>query len=134
MMEKIQDETDRRHLESDTKLDTPVLQVDTYIVARYEDGPKSKQQSRWHGPYRIVRVNKRPQGTVYTVYNAKKESEKDYHEAYIKPYPTIEGFGDADALRLSVLDDDMYIVDKIIEHRYNSNKQLELHVWMVWHH
>jgi hypothetical protein len=41
----------------------------TYVVARHEGGQKSKQQTRWHGPYRITQMNNRPQGTVSAYQN-----------------------------------------------------------------
>jgi len=82
--------------------------------------------TKWHGPYRIIKVHTRPQGRVYTIYNAKKQKEKTYHEAYLKPYPTEEGFGDIDAIRVSVLDDEMFVIEKIIAHRNDENNQLEL--------
>jgi hypothetical protein len=125
-MERVQDETDTKHLESAEMSDTPVLQVGQYIVARYEGGPKTKQMTRWHGPYRIITVTKRLQGRVYSLYNAQTEKEKDDHEAYTKQYVCSDDFGDYDALRVSVLDDDMYIVEKVIEHRYALTGKLEL--------
>ena len=69
------------------------------------------------GPYRIIKVQNRHQERVYTIYNAEKQKERNYHEAYLKPYPTEEGFGDIDAIRVSVLDDEMFVIEKIIAHR-----------------
>ena len=85
--------------------------------------------TKWHGPYRIIKVQERPQGRVYTLYNAKKKSERSYHEVFLKPYPTEEGFTDHDALKVSVLDDEMFVMQEIIAHRYeeeSGNKELEL--------
>ena len=76
--------------------------------------------TRWHGPYRIIKVQNRPQGRVYTIYNAKKQKQRNYHEAYQKPYPTEEGFGGIDAIKVSVLDDEMFVIQKIIAHRHNE--------------
>jgi len=47
----------------------PSLDIGTYILAKYEDDKKTKMELSWHGPYRITEVKKRPQGTIYTVYN-----------------------------------------------------------------
>ena len=125
-MEKTQDETNELRLEKNEHSETPTLEIGSYVVARYEEGPKTKMMTKWHGPYRVIKVHIRPQGRVYTIYNAKKQKEKTYHEAYLKPYPTEEGFGDTDAIRVSVLDDEMFVIEKIIAHRNDENNQLEL--------
>ena len=125
-MEKAQDETNEKHLENEKSQETPTLEVGSYVVARYEEGPQTKMMNKWHGPYRIIKVQNRPQGRIYTIYNAKKQKERNYHEVFLKPYPTEEGFGDHDAIKVSVLDDEMYVIEKIITHRKNENQQLEI--------
>ena len=81
--------------------------------------------TKWHGPYRITKVQERPQGRVYTIYNAKRKIERTYHEVFLKPYPTEEGFTDHDALKVSVLDDEMIVIQEIIAHR-QKEKEIEL--------
>ena len=71
-MEKTQDETNKLRLEKSEENETPTLEIGSYVVARYEEGLKTKMMTRWHGPYRIIKVQNRPQGRIYTIYNAKK--------------------------------------------------------------
>ena len=56
----------------------------------------------------------------------KSKKERNYHEVFLKPYPTEEGFGDHDAIKVSVLDDEMFVIEKIITHRKNESQQLEI--------
>ena len=64
-MEKTQDETNEKRLEKHEMIEKPAFPVGSYVVARYEEGPKTKMMTKWHGPYRIVKVHERPQGRVY---------------------------------------------------------------------
>jgi hypothetical protein len=130
IMEENQHNKDEKHMK-DQKI-TMQLLLGTYIVCRHEGGQKSKQQTRWHGPYRIIKTNIRPQGTVYTVFNAKKGTEEDYHEAFVKPYPCNPEFGDYDALKMAVLDTDMYIVEKILDHRFKATTK-EIQLLIQWY-
>ena len=44
---------------------------------------------------------------------------------FLKPYPTEEGFTDHDALKVSVLDDEMIVIQEVIAHR-QKEKEIEL--------
>jgi cleavage and polyadenylation specificity factor subunit 1 len=124
IMDQQQDKTDEAHTKG--HVEPPIYKIGDYVIAKHEGGVKSKMDLRYHGPYRITHVVNRPQGAIYTVFSAKDSKEYDYHEQFVKLYPCNTDFGDMDALKLSVLDDDMYIVDKILGHKYNSKQQLEL--------
>jgi hypothetical protein len=128
-MEQQQDKKDEAHTAE--HVEPPTYKIGDYVIAKHEGGAKSKMDLRYHGPYRITHVVKRPQGVIYTVFSAKDSKEYDYHEQFVKLYPCSSDFGDMEALKLSVLDDDMYIVDRIMGHRYNSKQELELLI--LWH-
>jgi hypothetical protein len=119
-MEKTQDETNEVRLTEQENRYKPPIEIGSYVVAMYEEGPKTKMLTKWHGPYRVIKVQERPQGRIYTIFNAKKHTERNYHEVFIKPYPVEEGFTDEDAIKYSILDDEMFVIQKIIAHRHNE--------------
>ena len=47
-MEKAQDETNELRLEKEEEKETPTLEVGSCVVARYEEGPKTKMMTGWH--------------------------------------------------------------------------------------
>jgi len=104
----------------------PSLDIGTYILAKYEDDKKTKMELSWHGPYRITEVKKRPQGTVYTVYDPKKAKILQYHAAFVKPIACKD---DLEASIRSAHDDSTYIVQDIINHKLDENaKTLDFQV------
>jgi hypothetical protein len=128
-MEKAQDETNEVRLTEQEKQYKPPIEIGSYVVAMYEEGPKTKMLTKWHGPYRVIKVQERPQGRIYTIFNAKKHTERNYHEVFIKPYPVEEGFTDEDAIKYSILDDEMFVIQKIIAHRHNETTMELLIQW-----
>ena len=104
----------------------PSLEIGTYVLAKYEDDKKTKMELSWHGPYRITEVKKRPQGTIYTVYDPKKAKILQYHAAFVKPIVCRD---DLEASIRSAHDDSTYIVQDIIDHKIDeSTKTLEFQV------
>ncbi len=81
------------------------------IVVRHENGKAPNKLSvRWHGPYRIIEITKRPQGTVYTCYSPKEGKIADYHASIVQAHPCEL---DMDAVKSAVLDDDRnFIIEK----------------------
>ena len=96
--------------------------VGDYLVVRHESGePPNKFSVRWHGPYRIIEVEDRPQGTIYTTYSP----------SFIQQHPCRS---DLEAVRSAVLDDDKhFIVEEVIDHEIvtNNNKQ-NLNLKIKW--
>jgi hypothetical protein len=82
-----------------------------YIVVRHENGKAPNKLSvRWHGPYRIIEITKRPQGTVYTCYSPKDGKVADYHASIVQAHPCEN---DMEAVKSAILDDDKtYIIEK----------------------
>ena len=104
-----------------------------YIVVRHESGKAPNKLSvRWHGPYRIIEVTKRPQGTVYTCYSPKDGKMADYHASIVQAHPCES---DMEAVKSAVLDDDKsYIIEKIINHEIvEINKRKVLNLTIKWH-
>ena len=104
-----------------------------YIVVRHENGQAPNKLSvRWHGPYRILTVTKRPQGTVYTCYSPKDGKIADYHASLVQAHPCET---DVEAVKSAVLDDNKsYIIEKIISHEIiTNNKRKVLNLTIKWH-
>jgi len=123
MEDRIEDRNEKRTKDS---TEIPALAVGTYILAMHEDEKRSKMDLPWHGPYRITKVETRPQGTIYTVYDPKKDKSYHYHAAYVKP---VECKDDLEASIRSSHDDSTYIVQGIIGHKVDENaKTLDFQV------
>jgi hypothetical protein len=123
MEERIEYRNEKRTKDS---TETPPLAVGTYILAMHEDDKRSKMDLPWHGPYRITKVEARPQGTIYTVFDPKKDKFYRYHAAYVKP---IECKDDLEASIRSSHDDSTYIVQEIVAHKVDENtKTLDFQV------
>ena len=104
-----------------------------YIVVRHENGKAPNKLSvRWHGPYRITEITKRPQGTVYTCYSPKDGKFADYHASIVQAHPCET---DLEAVKSAVLDDDKsYIIEKILNHEIvEVNKRKTLNLTIKWH-
>ena len=104
-----------------------------YIVVRHESGKAPNKLSvRWHGPYRIIEITKRPQGTVYTCYSPKDGKFADYHASIVQAHPCEN---DVEAVKSAVLDDDKtYIIEKILNHEVvEVNKRKALNLTIKWH-
>ena len=104
------------------------FQVGQYIVVRHENGiAPTKLSVRWHGPYRILEVNNRPQGTVYTCYSPKDGKIADYHASIVQWHSCQD---DTMAVRSQVLDDNQsFIVEDVIKHdilKVNGTEKLNL--------
>jgi hypothetical protein len=114
LAEEQQYQTTIAHYENNEDNETE-FQVGQYIVVRHENGQApSKLAVRWHGPYRIIEVHERPQGTVYTCYSPKDGKIHDYHASFIQWHPCND---DLTAVRCQVLDDNgLFIVEKILKH------------------
>jgi hypothetical protein len=83
MAEAQQEKTNALHLQNSKDTET-TYHTGQYIVVQYENGKTPhKLSARWHGPYRIIEVNKRPQGTVYTCYSPKDGKVADYHASMV---------------------------------------------------
>jgi hypothetical protein len=100
-----------------------------YIVIRHESGhAPTKLSVRQHGPYRIIDVVQRPQGTVYVCYSPKDGKVKDFHSSLVMAHPCQT---DDEALRSAILDDaDTFIIVKILSHEIVNNK---LNLRITWH-
>ena len=104
-----------------------------YIVVRHENGKAPNKLSvRWHGPYRIIEITKRPQGTVYTCYSPKDGKVADYHASIVQAHPCEN---DMEAVKSAILDDDKtYIIEKILNHEIvEINKRKALNLTIKWH-
>jgi hypothetical protein len=132
MAEEQQHKTNAAHLANSE--DTEIQHhTGEYIVVRHENGQApTKLSVRWHGPYRITEVTKRPQGTVYTCYSPKDGKIADYHASVVQAHPCQT---DLEAVRSSVLDDDKnYIIENILEHKIVTvNNKPMLNLRIKWH-
>jgi len=104
--------------------------IGEYIVVRHENGqPPTKLSVRWHGPYRILEVTHRPQGTVYTCYSPKTGKVADFHASLVQSHPAQT---DMEAMTSAVLDDlDTFIIERIIGHQIVTDTTLNLNI--KWH-
>ena len=65
-----------------------ILATGQYLVVRHESGiAPNKLSVRYHGPYRIIEVNIRPQGTVYTCYSPKDGKVRDFRTSVVQRHP-----------------------------------------------
>ncbi len=103
------------------------------VVVRHENRKAPNNLSvRWHGPYRITEITKRPQGTVYTCYSPKDGKFEDYHASIVQAHPCKT---DLEAVKSAVLDDDKsYIIENILNHEIDEiNKRKALNITIKWH-
>jgi hypothetical protein len=131
--EQQQLKTNEKHILSD-QAEEYIHRVRDYIVVQPENGkPASKLAARWHGPYRIIEVTTRPQGTVYTCYSPKDGKIADYHASIVKAHPCDN---DTEATRIAILDDaNTFIIQEIVGHdivKNNRDKQ-QLNLQIKWH-
>ena len=121
----------KKHLENQS--DTEIKHhIGDYITAKYEnDQPPNKLSSLWHGPYRILSITHRPQGTVYTCYSPASGKEYDFHASFVEAHPARN---DMEAARCAILDNDKYrIVEKILDHKIVKLKNnLKLNLTIKW--
>ena len=105
------------------------LATGQYIVVRHENGiAPNKLSVRAHGPYRILEVTNRPQGTVYTCYSPKDGKIRDFHSSVIQQHPCTS---DQEAVQSAVKDDDRsYVIQTILDHNTVDNK---LNLFIKWH-
>ena len=106
--------------------------VGDYLVVRHESGePPDKFSVRWHGPYRILEVEDRPQGTIYTTYSPKNGKIEYYHASFVQQHPCRD---DTEAVRSAVLDDDKhFIVEEVLDHEIITlNNKQNLNLKIKW--
>jgi hypothetical protein len=109
-----------------------IFQIGQYIVVKHESGQApTKLSVRWHGPYRIIEVTNRPQGTVYTTYSPKDGKIADYHASFVQWHPCTD---DTTAVKSLVLDDtEAYIVEEVLNHEIiNVNGKDKLNLNIRW--
>ncbi len=102
-------------------------------MVRHEIGKAPNKLSvRWHGPYRIIEITKRPQGTVYTCYSPKDGKIADYHASIVQAHPCES---DMEEVKSAVLDDDKRcIIEKILNHEIvEINKRKVFNLTIKWH-
>jgi hypothetical protein len=130
--EENQEKANAMHLQDNDDMEIP-HHTGQYIVVLHENGQApNKLASRWHGPYRILEVTKRPQGTVYTCYSPKTGKIADFHASIVQAHPCET---DLEAVRSSVLDDNnTFIIEKIIQHELvQTRSKPVLNLQIKWH-
>jgi len=129
--EKHQDETNAKHMRNN--VDREIRhEVGQYIVVHHENGtPPHKMAVRWHGPYRIIEVLERPQGTIYTTVSPKDGKVADYHASVVMAHPCAN---DLEAAKSAVLDDDnTFIVEQVVAHEVVKVSQRDkLNLTIKW--
>jgi hypothetical protein len=108
------------------------FQIGQYIVVRHENGQAPNKLSvRWHGPYRILEVDNRPQGTVYTTYSPKDGKIADYHASFVQWHSCTD---DNTAVRSLILDDnEAHIIEEVVNHEIvNVNGKDKLNLNIRW--
>ena len=106
-----------------------VLNTGQYVVVKHENGiAPNKLAVRHHGPYRIIEVTRRPQGTIYTCYSPKDGKVRDFHSSVITQHPCRS---DNEAVESAVKDDEKsYVIQNILHHNIVDNK---LNLYIKWH-
>jgi len=132
MAEEQQEKINSLHLQNskDTEIQYHTGQ---YIIVQYENGKTPhKLSAKWHGPYRIIEVHKRPQGTIYTCYSPKDGKVAEYHASIVLGHACKS---DLEAVKSAVRDDDKhYIVEKVLAHEIvQVNGKNTLNVKIQWH-
>ena len=123
---------DSMHLQDDDNTEIP-FSIGEYLVVKHESGrAENKLQSRHHGPYRIIQIHKRPQGTVYTCYSPKNGKTYDFHNSFVSFHPCRD---DKEAVLSAVLDDtDSYVIENISSHKIEKQKKSKrLKLFIKWH-
>jgi hypothetical protein len=126
-----QHKTNADHLASNDDKEQK-FQIGQYIVVRHENGQAPNKLSvRWHGPYRILEVENRPQGTVYTTYSPKDGKIADYHASFVQWHSCND---DNTAVRSLILDDnEAHIIEEVISHEIiNVNGKDKLNLNIRW--
>ena len=126
--EENQHKRNELHLETQTGAEI-ILATGQYVVVKHESGnAPSKLSVRYHGPYRIIEVNSRPQGTVYTCYSPKDGKVRDFHTSVVQPHPCTS---DQEAVQSLIKDDaNSFIIEKILNHNIVDSK---LNLLIKWH-
>jgi len=128
LAEAQQEKTDLHHLAKGDGMEYRTLNVGDYLVVRHEDGKApTKLSVRWHGPYRVTEVTKRPQGVVYTCYCPTTGRFYDYHASFVQSHPCTS---DMEATLSRVLDsNDLFVPERVVTHRIDSTgKSLDLEI------
>ena len=122
---------EENHLKDNDELETK-YEVGEYLVVKHENGePPNKFAVRWHGPYRIIEVENRPQGTIYTTYSPKDGKISYYHASFVQQHPCRT---DIEAVQSAVLDDDKhFLVEEVLDHEIITiNNKPNLNLKIKW--
>ena len=128
-----QQSVNEAHMSQQTPEETP-FEIGAYLSVQHESGKMpDKLAARWHGPYRILDVVRRPQGKIYVCYSPATGKTYDFHETFVKSHPCKD---DLEAARINTLDDkNLFMVEHVVEHRIINIKgrksSLDLHIkWL----
>lgn len=107
------------------------LDIGEWVLVKYEERPPNKLAPRLRGPYKVIA--KRDEN-MYTLEDPVVEGHTfEKHISELHPMQHQELTDDsaaAIAARDAVTEDDMYIVEAILDHKYKARR---LHLLTLWH-
>ena len=122
-----QSEKDKKHLASAPNNTLTTFPDNSYVLVEYFDNPPSKLHPRLQGPYRVVNHI----GSRYSLQNLVTDIISDFHVTRLRPYLYDEDL-DEDPKATANRDEQMFTVEKILEHTGSIKNRKELYFKVRW--
>lgn len=109
--------------------ETPTsFKVGDYVLVKYPTGPPDKLKLYWKGPYQVTSI----QGQNYSIKDLLSEKTIERFVDQLKLFQQEDDAQPSDIGELAAIDNDVYIVEKIIGHKGNFKKANTLHFKVQW--
>ena len=118
---------DEKYLASTHDKPITIYPDNTYVLVEYVNNPPSKLHPRLQGPYRVVNHI----GSKYSLQNLVTDIISDFHVSRLHPYLYDEEL-DEDPRSTANRDEQMFTVDKILEHTGTAKNRKELYFKVRW--
>ena len=119
--------TDLLHISSKNPLNYNELAPNSYVLVHYRTGaPPSRLHTHWRGPMRVVSGSK----SRYLLYDLITHKEKTYHITDIKPF--LFDPATTDPVDVARRDYQEFFIEKILEHRGNTNLKSDIEFLVSW--
>ena len=102
--------------------------VGDYVLLKYPSGPPDKLKLHWKGPYQVARI----EGQTYYLRDLLTAKEIPRFVDQLKLFKQEEDTQPSDIAELAAIDNDVYLVEKIIGHRGNYKKSNTLYFKVQW--
>jgi transposase InsO family protein len=102
--------------------------IGDFVLVSYPERPPSKLHPKWRGPFEIVDR----QGDVYYLHDLVATTEgppSEFHVSRLMPYRSDDTLT---PLEVAMMDNDMYIAEKIVKHRGPIKKKTDMEFLVKW--